>query len=99
MPHINVLHCHPDLIKRLSLVAHPIPGAVRVFVAGCPVIHHPSGPPIAAASGTSWLTVREHDSWIRLDPWQTDIALARGIDLLRARIASAYREVEESAWR
>jgi hypothetical protein len=87
-------------VARVSEIARPILGTVRVFVGGCPVIHHPSGQPIAAASGTAWLVVRERDEWTELDPWQADVALARGIDLLRARVASAYARAEEAAsWR
>jgi hypothetical protein len=99
-PPIEELHCHPDLIERVALVARPITGTVRVFVAGCPVIHHPSGPPIAAASGTAWFVVREHGDWAELDPWQPDVALTRGIDLLRIRVAAAFARVEDdTSWR
>jgi len=56
-PPLADLHCHPDLVARLAEIARPT-GAGRRFVAGCPVIHHPGGRPIAAASGTSWLAVR-----------------------------------------
>ena len=57
-PPLDELHCHPDLIARLSEVARPIAGVRRRFVGGCPVIEHPQGCPIAAAAGTSWLAVR-----------------------------------------
>jgi hypothetical protein len=97
-PPLEELHCNPDLIERVSKISRPIKRTVRVFVAGCPVIHHPAGPPIAAASGTSWFVVRRRDGWDEVDPWQTDIALAQGIDLVRARVASAFAEVESGAW-
>ena len=57
-PALESLHCHPDLVERLSELARPIRGSRRVFVAGCPVIHEPGGRPLAAAAGTSWLVVR-----------------------------------------
>jgi hypothetical protein len=98
-PPLEQLHCHPDLVARVSEIARPIRGAARVFVAGCPVIHHPRGAPIAAASGTAWFVVREHDDWVELDPWQPDISLTRGIDLLRTRVARAFADAEAAAWR
>jgi hypothetical protein len=63
------------------------------------VIHHPSGPPVAAASGTAWFVVREADDWNEVDPWQSDIALARGLDLLRARVTRAFNAAGAAAWR
>ena len=57
-PLIGDLRCHPDLVARVAEIARPIGDVRRRFVAGCPVIHHPRGRPIAAASGTSWLVVR-----------------------------------------
>ena len=57
-PPIGELRCHPDLVARLAEIARPIGDARRRFVAGCPVIQHPRGRPIAAASGTSWLVIR-----------------------------------------
>jgi hypothetical protein len=57
-PPLEALHCHPDLIARLAEAARPIAGVRRRFVAGCPVIEHPRGRPIAAAAGSSWLAVR-----------------------------------------
>ena len=98
-PPIAALHCHPDLVARVSEIARPIPGAVRVFVAGCPVIHHPSGPPVAAASGTAWFVVRQVNDWNEVDPWQSDIALARGLDLLRERVTRAFNAAGAAAWR
>jgi len=58
MPPYEALLCHPDLVERLAEVSRTVGAARRVFVAGCPVIHHPRGRAIAAAWGTSWLTVR-----------------------------------------
>jgi hypothetical protein len=52
------LRCGPELVARLTAVARPVGPVRRRFVAGCPVIHHPRGAPIAAAAGTSWLVVR-----------------------------------------
>jgi hypothetical protein len=57
-PPLGELHCHPDLVARLAEVARTVGAAGRRFVAGCPVIHHPQGRPIAAAAGTAWLVVR-----------------------------------------
>ncbi len=106
------LHCDPDLIARLAQIARPIGDARRRFVAGCPVIHHPGGRPIAVAAGASWIAVRSglpagalptsepHQpdlsgyGWVELDPWGTDIAFARVIDLLRGHIARAYERAE-----
>jgi len=105
-PPLDALHCHPDLVARLAEIARPVRGTARTFVAGCPVIHHPAGQPIAAASGTSWLVVRSAQpagalashwhtnglapEWVDLDPFAPDVALARGIDLLRAQVARAF---------
>jgi hypothetical protein len=52
------LHCAPGLVSRLALVARPIGHTGRRFVAGCPVIHHPRGRPIAVGEGSSWIAVR-----------------------------------------
>jgi hypothetical protein len=52
------LRCRADLVARLALVAQPIGRTTRRFVAGCPVIHHPRGRPIAAAVGSSWIAIR-----------------------------------------
>jgi hypothetical protein len=57
-PPLEELRCHPDLVARLAEVARPIGAARRRFVAGCPVIEHPNGQPIAAAAGTGWLAAR-----------------------------------------
>lgn len=58
MPPASGLHCHPDLVARLAEVSRSVGAVRRVFVDGCPVIHHPRGRAIAAASGTAWLAVR-----------------------------------------
>jgi hypothetical protein len=52
------LRCDPDLVARLAQIARPIGDAKRRFVAGRPVIHHPTGRPIAVADGASWIAVR-----------------------------------------
>jgi hypothetical protein len=57
-PRDEALHCHPDLVGRLSEIAKPVTGTRRVFVDGYPVIHHPNGAPIAVAAGTNFLAVR-----------------------------------------
>jgi hypothetical protein len=97
-PPFEDLHCHPDLIARVAEVSRTIRGAARVFVAGCPVIHHPCGQPVAAASGTRWFVIREDHDWNEVDPWQSDIALARGLDLLRVRVTRAF-EAAGASWR
>jgi hypothetical protein len=60
MPPYEQLRCHPDRVERLAEVSRPIGAARRVFVDGCPVIHHPRGRSLAAAWGTSGLTVRSN---------------------------------------
>jgi hypothetical protein len=57
-PPIAELQCSPELVGRLAEIARPIAGVRRRFVAGCPVIEHPRGRPIAAAADASWLAVR-----------------------------------------
>jgi hypothetical protein len=57
-PAPDALQCRPDLVARLAEIARPVGAVRRVFVGGRPVIHHPNGMPIAAASGTASLTVR-----------------------------------------
>lgn len=52
------LRCDPGLVARLALVTRPIGNTRRRFVAGCPVIHHPRGRPIAVAEGSSWAAIR-----------------------------------------
>ena len=105
-PPLAELACHPDLVARLAEIARPVGKTRRVFVAGCPVITHPNGIAIAAASGTSWLAVRSglpagdlasawqapglDASWVALQPWAPDIAFAKATDLLRNHLARAY---------
>ncbi len=57
-PAAESLRCRPDLVARLAEAARPLGAVQRRFVAGCPVIGHPEGRPIAAAAGTSWLVAR-----------------------------------------
>jgi hypothetical protein len=57
-PPLAELRCSTDLVGRLALVARPIAKTTRRFVAGCPVIHHPEGRPIAVAEGSSWIAIR-----------------------------------------
>jgi hypothetical protein len=57
-PSFDVLRCDPGLVARVAEVSRPIGPIGRVFVDGCPVIHHPRGRAIAAAAGSAWLTVR-----------------------------------------
>ena len=52
------LGCSPELVRRLAAVARPVGDARRRFVAGRPVVHHPSGRAIAVADGAAWLAVR-----------------------------------------
>ncbi len=105
-PPIGELRCHPDLVARLAEIARPVRDTRRVFVAGCPVITHPNGMPIAAAAGTSWLAVRSGESagdlasrrqapslespWVELDPFASDVTFARTTDLLRGHVARAF---------
>lgn len=50
--------CSPELVRRLTEVARPVGDVRRRFVAGRPVVHHPSGRAIAVADGTAWMAVR-----------------------------------------
>jgi hypothetical protein len=52
------LRCSAGLVARLALIAQPIGKTKRRFIAGCPVIHHPRGRPIAVAVGSSWIAIR-----------------------------------------
>lgn len=52
------LRCETGLVSRLALVARPIGLTGRRFVAGCPVIHHPRGRPLAVAEGSAWIAIR-----------------------------------------
>lgn len=113
-PPLDTLHCHPDLIERLSAITRPAGATQRTFVAGCPVITH-SRHAIAAAAGTSWLVVRSDrpagalatvaeplelgSGWQQLDPWAVDVAFAKSTDLLRAHIVRAMELAEAHAWR
>jgi hypothetical protein len=79
------------------------------------VVHHPSGPPIAFATGTSRLVVRSaqpagalvspwrtpglDDAWVDLDPWADDVTFARTLELLRTHVRRAYDLAEAGAWR
>jgi pimeloyl-ACP methyl ester carboxylesterase len=101
---------HPDLVERLASLARPLRSARRAFIGGCPVIHHPAGPPIAAACGTHILVVRTGEpagplepetrtvglgaDWTDLDPWAADVAFSRSTDLLRRALAHAYERAE-----
>jgi hypothetical protein len=88
------------LVERLATLARPLRPR-RVFVAGCPVIHHQSGPPIAAAIGANELLIRgpvpgvlgARDTgfgWFAVEAWPADVGFARGSDLLRQVIAKAF---------
>ena len=106
-PPIEQLHCHPDLAERLTQMARPVRGTCRVWIDGCPVVHHPSGPPIACATGTSRLVVRSAQpagalvsqwrtpgldgAWVDLDPWAADVTFTRTLELLRTHLRRAVR--------
>jgi hypothetical protein len=112
---IEALRCHPDLAQRLTEISRPVKGACRVWVDGCPVVHHRAGPPIACARGTNRLVVRSglpagalvspertpglDDTWIDLDPWAADVTFAKTIELLRMHVRRAYDLAETRAWR
>jgi len=113
-PSIGELRCHPDLVERLTQIARPIRGTRRVWVDGCPVVHHPSGAPIACATGTSRLVVRSglpagavvsrwrtpglDRAWTDLDPWAADVTFARSVELLRTHVRRAYDLAEAGVW-
>jgi len=113
-PPIEQLRCHPDLAERLTQIARPVRGTRRVWIDGCPVVHHPSGAPIACATGTSRLVVRSaqpagalvsrwrtrglNPAWKDLDPWAADVAFARALELLRMHVRHAYDLAEAGAW-
>jgi hypothetical protein len=103
-PPLEELRCHPDLVERFASLVRPMRPRVT-FVAGCPVAHHPSGPPFAAAFGTRVLVARDAAAsplvaapalddlppgWAPLEPWPSDVAFAKGTDLLRAALARAF---------
>ena len=111
---VEQLHCHPDLVERLTQIARPVRGTCRVWVDGCPVVHHPSGPPIACATGTNRLVVRSAQpagalvspwrtpgldpAWTDLDPWAADVTFARTLEMLRMHLRRAYDLAEAGAW-
>ncbi len=111
---IEERHCHPDLVERVNQIARPQRGTARVWVAGCPVVHHPGGAPIACATGTSRLVVRSarpagalasawrtpdlDAAWVDLDPWAADVTFAKTLDVLRAHVARAFELAGERAW-
>jgi hypothetical protein len=113
-PPVEQLRCHPDLNERLTQISRPVRGTCRVFIDGCPVVHHPVGPPIAFATGTSRLVVRSAqpagalaskwrtpglvDAWVDLDPWAADVTFARTLELLRTHVRRAYDRAEAGAW-
>ncbi|HEX5615053.1 MAG TPA: hypothetical protein VFZ83_07830 [Acidimicrobiia bacterium] len=105
-PPLEDLHCHPDLVERVATLARTLRDVRRTFVDGCPVLHHPSGPPFAAAFGTSGLVVRTAErlgaldpgwrttgldaSWRDVDPWAADVTFTRATTLLRDAFRRAY---------
>ena len=107
---LEELRCHPDLVERLTQIARPVRGAVRVWVDGCPVVHHPRGAPIACATGTNHLVVRSSQpagalmsrwhtpglgvDWVDLDPWAADVTFARTLELLRMHVRRAYERAD-----
>jgi hypothetical protein len=104
-PPVTELACQPELVERLASLVRPLRPR-RIFVGGCPVIHHPCGPPFAAAWGTRALVARLDErapliaasdetaglapAWVALEPWPVDVAFSRGTDLLRQALARAY---------
>ena len=108
-PPLEDLRCHPDLVERVAALGRALPDVRRTFVAGCPVLHHPSGPPFAAAFGTSGLVVRTTErlgsldpgtrttgldpSWCDFDPWAPDVTFTRSTTLLREAFGRAYDAV------
>jgi hypothetical protein len=108
-PPAELLACSDELVERLASVARPLRSARRAFVAGCPVIHHPDGPPIACAWNSDALVVRAGGvagpldagvrteglgaEWIDVDPWPPDVLFRRGTDALRDVVRRAYDAV------
>ncbi len=108
------LRCHPDLVERVTQISRPVPGTCRVWVDGCPVVHHPAGAPIACATGTSRLVIRSAQAagalvsgwrtpgldaeWVDLDPWAADVAFAHALELLRMHLRRAYDLAEAGTW-
>jgi hypothetical protein len=78
-------------------------------------VHHPSGAPIACASGDDVLVVRSGepagalapprlvaalpDPWVELDPWAVDTSFARTMELLKMHVHRAFERAEARAWR
>jgi hypothetical protein len=110
------LRCAPELVERLTQVARPAArDAARVWVEGCPVVHHPNGAPIACAYGADTLVVRSgepagalapaapvgglDDTWVALDPWAVDTSFARTGELLKMHVHRAYELAGARAWR
>ncbi len=110
------LRCHPDLVERLTQATRPVARtAVRVWVDGCPVIHHPGGAPVACAWNTGHLVVRSDQAagalavtstrtaldstWVDLDPWAPDVTFTRTIELLRMHVRRAFDLAEARACR
>jgi hypothetical protein len=103
------LACSVELIERLALVARPLRTVRRVFVEGCPVIHHPDGPAIACAWNSDAMVVRAGGvagplesrvrtsglsaDWIAVDPWADDVLFRRGTESLRDVLRRAYDAV------
>jgi len=81
----------------------------RAEVAGCIVLHHPSGMPFAAACEDRVL-VRADDvpaaltaqpvdglsGWVAVDPWPPDITFARGAEVLRDALTRAFARASSS---
>ncbi len=57
-PRRAALECDPKLVARLAEITRPLGPTRRVFVGGCPVVHHPGGRTIAAAAGPAWFAAR-----------------------------------------
>ena len=114
-PPPDALHCERPLVTRLSEAGRTAaPAMARVWVDGCPVLHHPNGAPVACAWGACSLVVRSaqapgaltpasttpglDDTWVDLDPWAVDTTFARTSDLLRMHVRRAYELAEARAW-
>jgi hypothetical protein len=75
----------------------------RAEIAGFVVLHHPSGPPFAAACNGRLLVyasavpgtldatpVADLPGWVAVDPFPPDVAFTRGTDALRAVLTRAF---------
>ena len=110
------VRCARPLVNRLSEAGRSAERAIaRVWVDGCPVLHHPRGAPLACAWDERSLVVRSaqpagalattrttaglDDDWVDLDPWATDTSFARTTELLRMHVRHAYELAEARAWR